>query len=146
MPHAQCTWIDRILHPLLHSTPYLLYPSHGSTHSDPQHGAQFGRLAVLSPTNHPVGASIVSTYNSSEDIATTLASPGVDGIQDLGMLASPLFTKKRGKCSSMKELSLYLNSASTSSPFPSSTVKLLAMYSLRRKSSRHPKKFTAVLI
>ena len=31
------------------------------------------------------------------------------------MLASPLFTKKRGKCSSMKELSLYLNYASTSS-------------------------------
>ena len=51
-------------------------------------------------------ACIGSTYNSGEDIATTLASSEVDEGLNLGMLASPLLTQKRGKCSPILDLSL----------------------------------------
>ena len=46
---------------------------------------------VLSPSRR---ASIGSTYNSGEDIATTPALSEVDGRQNLGLLASPLLTVK----------------------------------------------------
>ena len=87
----------------------------------------------------------MSTYNSSEDIATTLASPGVDGIQGLGMLASPLFTKKKGKCSSMKELSLYQNSASTFITFSIQYRETSGDVLTQEKVKSRSKKFTAVL-
>ena len=114
MSRAQCTWLDRIPLPPPHSSPSLLHPLNGSTPWNPQHGVQFGRLADQSPIrgfepNDPVEvssvevmtmlslsrrASIGSSYNSGEDIATP-ASSEVDERQSMGMLASPLFTQKR---------------------------------------------------
>ena len=115
MSHAQCTWFDRILLSLSHSTPSLLCLLNGSIPCNPRHGVQFGRLAEQSPVtgfeaDDPVEvcirevttmlspsrrASIGSSYNSGEDIATTRASSELDGRQNWGVLASPLFTKER---------------------------------------------------
>ena len=85
-------------HPLPHSTPALFYPPNRSISCNPQQGVQFGRLAEQSPQaghepNDPEDvsstglttmllplrkASIGSTYNSGEDIATSQSSSEVD--------------------------------------------------------------------
>ena len=52
-------------------------------------------------------ASVGSSYNSGEDVATTRASSEVDERPNLGVLASPLLTQERDKCSSIQDLSLY---------------------------------------
>ena len=118
-------------------------------------GGQFGRFAEQSPLtdyepNDPVDvsstegtpmllpsrrASIGSTKKSSEDIATTLASSEVDERQSMGMLASPLFTRKRAASAAPSRInhSKRENYVSNSSHIPCSAGKPLAMYSHKRK-------------
>ena len=91
MSHAHCTWLDRILLPLPHSTPSLFHPLKWSISCNPQHGIQFAEQSpitgyepndLVEDSSTEVAtmfqpsrrASVGSTYNSGEDIATTLAS------------------------------------------------------------------------
>ena len=112
-----------------HDTPTsssLLYPPNRTNPRAPQPGFLFGRFTEQSPLtgcepNAPVEvsstevtttllhsrkASIGSTYNSGEDIVTTLAVSQVDERSDLGMLASPLLTHERDRRDSFQNLSL----------------------------------------
>ena len=82
-------------------------------------------------------ASIGSTCNSGEDIATTPASSEVDEKPNEGVLASSLLTQERqvqlhsGFITQNRE-----NSESRSSHVPTSTERPVAMYSHKRMSSR----------
>ena len=83
-------------------------------------------------------ASIGSTYNSGEDIATSQSSSEVDERPNWGMLASPLSTQKRE--TQVQPRSGFItpteNSESRSSHVPTSTGRPVAMYSPKNKSSR----------
>ena len=105
---------------LQHDTPTsssLFYPPNRTNPCAPQPGLLCGRFAVQSPLTgcEPNAlvqvsstdatttllpsrkASIGSTYKSGEDIVTTPAVSEVDERSDLGMLASPLLTRERGR-------------------------------------------------
>ena len=100
-PHARFmsyAWLDRITFLLPHSTPSLHYLSNRSNSCVPQRRVPFGRMAEQSPLTgcepsdlvevsstevttmlSPLRkASIGSTYNSGEDVATTPASSEVE--------------------------------------------------------------------
>ena len=115
MSHAQCSWLDRMILPLPHSTPSLLFHLNRSISCIPQQGVPFGRLAEHSPIagyepNGLVevgsteatttlslsrGASVGSNCNSGEDTATTLASSEVEERPYLEMLAAPQITREK---------------------------------------------------
>ena len=154
MSHAPRSWLDPF--PLPHSSPSLFYPPNRSISCILQQGVQFGRLAEQSPLasyepNDPVDvsstglttmllplrkASIGSTYNSGEDIATSPSSSEVDERPNLGMLASN--TEERD--SSAAPFRIYHsnreNSESRSSHVPTSTGRPVTIYSPKNKSSR----------
>ena len=69
--------------------------SHAQCHGEPNDAVVVSRAQVATMLSPSRRASIGSTYNSGEDIATTLASFEVDEKTNLGMLASPLLTQER---------------------------------------------------
>ena len=79
-------------------------------------------------------ASLGSTYNSREDIATTPASSEVDERQNVGMLASPPFTQKR-EASAAPSRIYHSNRENYVSSSSTSTRKPVAMYSHTRESN-----------
>ena len=134
MSHEQCTWLDRILLPLPHRTPSSLCPAHGvqfcrfaeqctMTVYVPNDSVEVGSTEVTIVLSPPRRASIGSTYNSGEDIATTPALSEVDGRPDLGLLV------------------YRFKFITHSSPAQSD---LLAMYSHRRKSNLDANVFPGV--
>ena len=148
MSHAQCTWLHRILLPLPHCTPSSLCPAERSIRHDPQHGVQFGRFAeqcsmtvyepndsvevdstevttVLSP---PRRASIGSTYNSGEDIATTPCIIGSGWKTNFGTAG---FT---------------VVDCQVHHTFQTSTGRLVAMCSHKRKSSLDTNVFRSLIL
>ena len=148
MSHAQCTWLHRILLPLPHCTPSSLCPAERSIRHDPQHGVQFGRFAeqcsmtvyepndsvevdstevttVLSP---PRRASIGSTYNSGEDIATT---PCIIGSGWKTKFGTAGFT---------------VVDCQVHHTFQTSTGRLVAMSSHKRKSSLDTNVFRSLIL
>ena len=91
---------------------------------------------MLSPSRR---ASFGSTYNSREDVATTLVSSEVDKRQKLVNVGfTAVHAEERGKCSTSKHLSIWQRKFCARSSHSPVTVKLAAMYSHKRKSSRDP--------
>ena len=145
MFHPHSSWLDLPPFPLPQCLSSSLLPSHIDEQTQ-------NRLAIQSPhtgyepnTTVEISSTEVrrtsscSVYNSSED-ATTPVSSEESGRQSIGRLTSPLLMQKRE--ASAVPASIYHTTGEnsmSSSAHTRCTVRLVTIYSHKRKSSRDPR-------